>query len=282
MSQAALAHDALLPRAPGGNAAGAFLALGVHALLIVALTTAVDWRMRAPDVVSAELWAELPQAAAPRQEEQPAAVPVPPVPVPVPEAQAPAPRPTAPPPEARAAEVDIAIEREARRKQAAANRNAQAEADAEKLRTAAEKKKTAAEARRRELAASEAKAEDERLARQREDNLRRIIGQAGAAAGRGTTATQDAAPSAAYSGKLVALIRSNSVFTGNDADNAAAEVEVRASPNGTIIARRLLKSSGHADWDDAVLRAIDRTGTLPRDVDGRVPQTLIIAFRPRE
>ena len=52
--------------------------------------------------------------------------------------------------------------------------------------------------------------------------------------------------------------------------------------NGTIIARRLVKSSGHAAWDDAVLRAIDRTGTLPRDTDGRVPSTLIVAFRPKE
>ena len=38
----------------------------------------------------------------------------------------------------------------------------------------------------------------------------------------------------------------------------------------------------HKDWDDAVLRAIDRTGSLPRDVDGRVPPTLIMAFRPQE
>jgi colicin import membrane protein len=31
-----------------------------------------------------------------------------------------------------------------------------------------------------------------------------------------------------------------------------------------------------------VLRAIDRTGTLPRDTDGRVPPVLIITFRPND
>ena len=57
---------------------------------------------------------------------------------------------------------------------------------------------------------------------------------------------------------------------------------MRTAPDGTIIARRLVKSSGHHDWDDAVLRAIDRTGTLPRDTDGRVPGTLIVSFRAKE
>ena len=33
-------------------------------------------------------------------------------------------------------------------------------------------------------------------------------------------------------------------------------------------------------WDDAVLRAIDKTEVLPRDVDGRVPSSMTIDFRP--
>jgi colicin import membrane protein len=59
-----------------------------------------------------------------------------------------------------------------------------------------------------------------------------------------------------------------------------AEVEVRTSPDGTIVGRKLLKSSGVAAWDDAVLKAIDKTEVLPRDVDGRVPANLVIGFRP--
>ncbi|MEO5772384.1 MAG: energy transducer TonB, partial [Burkholderiaceae bacterium] len=58
------------------------------------------------------------------------------------------------------------------------------------------------------------------------------------------------------------------------------EVEVRAAPDGTIIGRRLVKPSGDKAWDDAVLRAIDRTEILPRDTDGRVPASMTIGFTP--
>jgi colicin import membrane protein len=58
------------------------------------------------------------------------------------------------------------------------------------------------------------------------------------------------------------------------------EVEVRTSPDGTIIARKLVKSSGDARLDEAILRAIDKTEVLPRDTDGRVPSPVVIAFTP--
>jgi colicin import membrane protein len=79
----------------------------------------------------------------------------------------------------------------------------------------------------------------------------------------------------------VQAIFPNIVFTDTLPGNPAAVVEVRAGPQGTIIGRRLVSSSGHRDWDEAVLRAVDRTGTLPRDVDGRVPPVITITFRPR-
>jgi colicin import membrane protein len=304
MAQAAalgMAHDTLLPRPHGGNGPGAMLALLVHAGLLAALTVSVDWRARTPDVVSAELWASVPQAAAPPAPEappQPAPSPAPsPVPPPAPAAApAPTPAPTPAPPKAvpPPAEPDIATQRAERRKAEADRKKVEAEAEADRKRVAADKKRAEDEKAKREKAAQasqaakEAQAQEDRLAKQREENLRRMMSQAGGVAG-GTgpatstgTAAQSAAPSAAYAGRLVALIRSNLVFTGNTTDNNAAEVEVSAAASGTIIARRLLKSSGHADWDEAVLRAIDRTPALPRDVDGRVPSRLVITFRPRE
>jgi colicin import membrane protein len=57
---------------------------------------------------------------------------------------------------------------------------------------------------------------------------------------------------------------------------------VRVAPDGTVIGRRILTSSGVKAWDDTVLRAIDRTGMLPRDTDGRIPSTMVISFRPQE
>ena len=284
-----MAHDALLPRAPGGNGPGAALALLVHAGLLAALTVSVDWRAHTPDVVSAELWASVPQAAAP-----PAPVTAPqPTPAPPPVAAAPAPTPAPAPPKAAPppAEPDIATQRAERRKDEADRKKAEAEAETERKRLAADKKRSEDEKAKREQAAQaarEAQAQEERLAKQREENLRRMMSQAGGVAG-GTgpatstgTAAQSAAPSAAYAGRLVALIRNNLVFTGTTPDNNAAEVEVNTTPSGTILSHRLLKSSGHKEWDEAVLRAIDRTPALPRDVDGRVPSRLVITFRPRE
>ncbi len=302
---AALLHDTLLPRPPGGLAPGAALALLAHAGLLLALSQATDWRMQPAEVISAELWAAVPQVAAPRPE--PVAAPVPPpAPAPPPPTPAPAPAPAPAPPPVKAEprplpDADIATERaeqrKAERKQRAleaekerdlktqALAQAQRKAEAERQQTAEADRAAKADKKRREDT-RELLADEARLAEQREQNLRRMMGQASPAGtgnpGSRGSAAQDAAPSAAYSGRLAALIRANTVFTGNVPDTAVAEVEVRAAASGAVLARRLVKSSGHADWDDAVLRAIDRTGRLPRDADGRVPPVIIIAFRPKE
>ncbi len=300
-------HDDLLPRPPGGTASGAALALLVHAGLVAALTVSVDWRAQPPEVVSAELWASVPQIAAPAAE-APAPAP-PPAPEPAPAPPPPAPTPAPPPPPAVApkpAEPDIATERAERRRAEEAKRKAEIAAEKERVkerekkererkqaaeddkkRLAAERRKAEEEKKKRELAeaeAREAKAAEERLAKQREENLRRMMAEAGGTGPATSTGTaaQSAAPSLAYTGRLVALIRGNLVFTGTTPDNNAAEVEVSAAASGSIISRRLVKSSGHKEWDEAVLRAIDRAARLPRDADGRVPSRLIISFRPRE
>ena len=301
---ATLTHDALLPRPPGGLAPGAALALLAHAGLLLALTYATDWRTQPPTVVSAELWAAVPQVAAPAPvpAPTPAPEPTPPPPPPVPAKVVPAPKPEPQPQR----DADIATERAEKRKAEAEQKlradevrktrelTAQTERQAEAARRQKAEAERVAKAEQKRLEASresarELLADEARLAELREANLRRMMGQAGPAGTPGLgnpgsrgTAAQDAAPSAAYSGRLAALIRANTVFTGNVPDSAVAEVEVRAAASGTVLARRLVKSSGHADWDEAVLRAIDRTGRLPRDADGRVPPVIIIAFKPRD
>jgi len=291
MTSAALPHDALLPRPPGGQALGTAVSLAAHALLLWALVSAVQWHTRSPDVVSAELWASVPEAAAPAPQ------PTPPVPSPPP-APAPAPVPPAPPPQAATPieppppKVDIATERAARKErerlEAEAARRKKAleqRAQAERAeRAERDKREQAQRAAREERDRREAAAAEARLEKQRQDNLRRMMGEAGAAASAGTAgaATRSAGPSAGYRAKLVAIIRSNLVFADNLPGNPVAEVRVTAAASGTIIASRLVKSSGNAAWDDAVLRAIDKTGRLPRDVDGSVPQDLIVSFRPKE
>ncbi len=299
MSATALpAHDSLLPRPPGGNGPGAALALLAHAGLILALTTVVDWRTRNPEAVSAELWAAVPQVAAPP----------PPAPAVTPQPPAPSARAEPPPPR----EADIALERARERKAeqdrlraeeaakaekaAAAERQrlAQQKADDQKKqleeskRQEAERKESerrkAADAQKKEheRAAQDAKAEEVRAVQQREANLRRMMGQAGGTAGSTGSAAQSAGPSGTYAAKLIGAIRRNIVFTGNPPGNPVATVEVTAAPGGSIISRRLVKSSGVKDWDEAVLRAVERTASLPRDTDGRVPSPVTIDFSFRD
>lgn len=296
----------LAPPPPGGMAAGAAISVGAHLGLLAALALAVQWRLPAPQPVAAELWATVPQAAAPPAAQAPS--PVPPAEAPAPPPPV-APAPPEPAPaqaaEQAAREADIAREREARRR-AEAERAARERAEREKAaqQKAAEEKAARAERQRQEREraqqqqqqkaeqaerrraeqqkAEQQKAEEARLARQREENLKRLMGQIPAGTGTSAgTAAVDAAPSAAYAGRLVQAIFPNIVFQAALPGNPAAVVEVRAGPNGSVIGRRLVTSSGHPEWDEAVLRAIDRTGTLPRDADGRVPPVITITFRPR-
>ena len=121
--------------------------------------------------------------------------------------------------------------------------------------------------------------------------MRRIMGQVGSAGGGGGggggsqasgNAPQASGPSPGYGARVAGRIKPNVVFTDTVSGNPRAEVEVRTLPDGTITTRRIVKSSGNPAWDDAVLRAIDRTGTLPRDTDGRVHSPLIIGLRPQD
>ena len=288
---AGTAHDALMPPSPGGTAPGAALSLLVHGGLVAALAWGVAWRSPPPVTVSAELWAAVPQEAAPPAEQTPppAHAPTPPPPPPAP---APAPPPPPPPREA-----DIALEKSRQQKalqeKAAqeqadkAARAAKAEKAAREKAEKAERDKAAQEKQARDAAQRkrEEAAEEKRLAQQREENLKRMMGQIPAGSGtpgsRGTAAV-DAAPSRSYAGLIVKAVKPNIVFTDVVSGNPEAVIEVRAAPTGTIIGRRLVKSSGSREWDEAVLRAIDRTGSLPKDTDGRVPGTVEIVFRPKD
>ncbi len=262
------------------------LALLIHGLLAAALTWGVSWRSSDTSLsVEAELWSSVPQQAAPPLVE--------PEPEPAPE---PAPPPPPPPPkveEPRQSEADIALAREKERQ--AKEKLEQARLEREKL--AREKqerekqereKKLAEEKKRKELEEKQAKLKEQKENEQREklrqENLKRMAGLANAT-GKPTatgTATQTSGVSSSYAGRIRARVKPNIAFLEELASNPTAEVEVRTSPDGTIVGRKLIKSSGHKNWDDAVLKAIDKTEVLPRDVDGLVPSPLVISFRPKD
>jgi colicin import membrane protein len=277
-------YDDLLPRAPGGAWRGVALSLLAHGALFAALMWGVRWSTPATDIVAAELWAAVPQAAAP----------APVVPPPAPAREPEVVRRPAPPTPAPNRDADIALEKaeKARIEKARADeRTRQEKARQDKERQDKERQEKEARDKREketkaraEVEKREKAAADAQLARQREQNLERMMGQLGSGGTPGARAASGpaAGPSSSYAGRIVAAIKPNIVFADTLPGNPAAEVEVRAGPSGTILGRTLIKSSGHADWDEAVLRAIDRTARLPPDTDGRVQPRMIITFRPRD
>ncbi|MBP9150461.1 MAG: cell envelope integrity protein TolA [Rhodoferax sp.] len=262
------------------------LAVLAHGLLLAALTWGIKWKHEA-EVTSfeAELWSALPVEAAP-------ALQVEPEPTPVAEPIATQPPPEVEPePVVKPAEVDIALAREKlqqkKRDEARLEKLRQ-----EKLRQEQARLEKLQEDRRKErdqkLKEAQEKKQAEKVARQIEEqrvkNLARMAGMAGASGAPSAqgSAQQSSGPSASYAGRIRARIKPNIVFTKDITGNPMAEVEVRTSPDGTIVGRKLLKSSGVTAWDEAVLQAIDKAEVLPRDIDGRVPAVLEISFRPKD
>ena len=145
-----------------------------------------------------------------------------------------------------------------------------------------EKKLKAQELERK--TALEAKEEAQRMDAQRQANLKRMAGLAGATGSATATGKnlQSSGPSSGYAGRIRAHIKPNIVFTDDISTNPVTEVDVVTSPDGTIISRKLVKSSGVTSWDEAVLRAIDKTETLPKDTNGLVPTPLRLVFRPKD
>ncbi|PJI98429.1 cell division and transport-associated protein TolA [Acidovorax sp. 69] len=314
-------REQFAPPRPPARLRAITLAVLVHAALIGALTWGVNWKNTADQpAVEAELWAAVPTQAAPRAVEPPPPPPVQqvtPPPPPTPPIRA------AQPPDTREADIAIEREKKRleqekktrEQQQEREKRERERKEDERRDRLEQEKKerlqkekekekdlrekqlaeqKKAEQDKQKKLADDKRKAEEtakrkseteaKQLAEQREANLRRIQGMAGATGGENATGTaqRSAGPSGSYGGKVAAKVKPNIVYPDAISGNPRAEVEVRLSPDGTIVGKRLVQSSGNKSWDDAVLRALDKTETLPRDVDGRVPSSLTIGFRPQD
>ena len=178
---------------------------------------------------------------------------------------------------------DKAAQEKALKDKAAQEKAAQEKKELERKK-AAEKAKADEKKRQQEQArqAAQDKADEARSQALRQENLQRMQGMAGASGGPNATGTalQSSGPSASYAGRLIGRIKPNITYPGDVAGNPRAEVEVRVAPDGTITSRRIVQSSGNKAWDDAVLRAIDKTEILPKDSDGRVPPLIVLGFRP--
>jgi colicin import membrane protein len=311
-------HLEFAPPPPKGTARSVSASLVVHALLIVALTAGIQWKQDNSLSVEAELWSAVPMAAAPKLVEVEAPPPPPaPKPEPAPKPVVKPPEPAAP---NRDAEIALAKKRkveeekklEAQRaedrrkeelkKEAEKKAKAKVEEDKRKLEAKKEEERKDKERKEKERAEKERKEKEtkkqqeqkdskasadeaKKLEAIRKENMKRIAGLAGASGSENATGTamKSSGPSDSYGGRIRARVKPNITFDPSSVSgNPSAEVEVRCAPDGTIVSSKLTKSSGNAAWDNAVLKAIDKTEILPRDTDGRVHSPLLLIFRPND
>lgn len=275
-SSASLQHDTFMPRSPAGLGRGLAFAVVAHLLLVAALSFGVSWNSSPPEGIEAELWAAVPQQVAPRAVE--------PEPPPKPEPRVePPPAPPKPPVVQPEPDAQIAIEK-AKKKKELADKEAEKAREADKLAEqkrkddTADKRREELDKKKRDAAAAAA------LAAAREKQMQRMAGLAGATGAPTATgsALQSAGPSADYIGRIKGRIRPNVSFPDTLPGNPAVEIDIRLAPDGRIVSSRISKRSGVPEWDDAVLRAIERTEVLPRDENGKVPPAMTIVYRPRD
>ncbi len=259
------------------------LALLIHAALIAALTWGVNWkRTDSAATFGAELWANTPQELSPNSPAREEAAPLPAPVVKQPVLQAP-PEPTP--------NVDIALDQEKKRKQLKDQKLAQEKIERDKaqaLKAEQLKADQLAKAEQAKLDALKTRQSQQSADKQRDDNLKRLnemmantggspqgnSANRATAGGRGTSTT--------YGAIATAAVKPNVVFTEAFDGNPLAKIEVRLQLDGTIISSRIVQASGNDNWDKAVLNAVIRTGRMPKDVDGKLPDTiLILEFKPR-
>jgi len=304
--QAATDRLEFAPPATPGLMRAMLLALLAHGVLLVALTSGIRWNHESPLAsVEAELWSAVPvEAAPPPAPALPEPADPPPIPQPPPEPviSKPIPEPEpAPPP--KLPDADIALQQEKQRlkklheqelrtqklleqKKLEKLKLEKLEAERlkqEKLKQDKLKQAQADKAEKTALDKKKGEQEAKQLEAQREKNLARISGLAGATGSPTATGTalKSSGPSAGYAGKISARVKPNIVFTEDIAGNPTAEVEVLTSPSGTIIGRKIVKSSGVKSWDEAVLKALDKTEVLPLD-NGKVYSPMTLVFRPKD
>jgi len=234
----------------------ALLALAVHVLLVAALMLGVRWQSRAPDVVTVELWRPPPELVA-----QPAP---PPKVEPPPKAAPPAPAP-APKPEPRIDKPDIALKAKPQPKPkpepVAKPKPAPPKPDETMM------QRLLAEALQREQQTFAADRERQALKAQLERESQ-------AARNRAMQTWID---------KIREKIRGYIVLPPDIRGNPEALVLVTQLPSGDVLDAKLVISSGHRAYDDAVLRAILKSSPLPKpDSAALFERELKLTFRPQD
>lgn len=251
-------------RSDPGQVASALLAAAVHVLLLLVLIFGVRWQNKPPESVMVELWSD-PQPAPVQAEPKPAPV-VEPAPPPKPE------------PVIQKPEI---VEKKAAEPKPVPKPLPKAESRPVPPKPTAVKEVRKAPARPR----------DEEAQRQIREQLMRE--QASLAIDRERQQIKDqlARDAAAASSKtradwvdrIRAKIRGNIVLPPDLQGNPEAQFLVVQLPTGEVLSSKLVKTSGHRGYDEAVERAILKSSPLPRPDKAEIfERELRLTFRPRD
>lgn len=282
------ADTPFLARPAAPRLAAAAMALGVHAVFVLLLVFGVSWQTRDAAPVMVDVWTSLPPSVAVKP---PAPTPPPPAPRPKPEPE-PEPKPvrplppepvvkTPPPPKA----PDIALEQkkveaERLKKQQAAEEKARAEAA-----KAAQAKQLAEQKKREQLRQIE---EDEQVRRMADEEAARAAQQASQAEARAVASRREAAVASVvgqFRDQISAKVRGNTRLPDNLVGNPEVRCLVRLLPTGEVQSVRVTRSSGNVAYDEAVVRAIEKSSPLPlpddRDARAQFVPELSFVHRPK-
>lgn len=122
----------------------------------------------------------------------------------------------------------------------------------------------------------------------RADQLAKLRAAAGAEGGSGGTTGNgvggggNAPPG--WTDKVIKKVKPLIVFNPESVSgNPAAVIQVNLAPDGAILSTNLISSSGNAGWDRAVLLALSRAESLPKDDNGKIPQREVkLTFKPKD
>jgi colicin import membrane protein len=122
----------------------------------------------------------------------------------------------------------------------------------------------------------------------RADQLARLKAAAGAEGGSGgkvgdgVGAGGNAPPG--YADRVRKKIKPLIIFNAEAVSgNPAVVVLLDLAPDGTILKRTVVTASSDPAWDRAILLAIERAESLPRDENGKIPMRQIkLTFKPKD
>lgn len=282
-----LPADAPFVSRPAPRLAAGVLALGVHVVFVLLLVFGVSWQTQHPAPVMVDLWETLPKVAPSVAVKPPEPPPPLPVKTPEPVKAAPAPKPVVDEPPLPKA-PDIALEKkkaEAERLQKLKAIQAEEEqARAEAARKAHEKQ--LAEQKKRELLRQMEEDLMQRTADEEAASAALAMKQAAERAAAGKRQAELARVVGQHRDQISAKVRGNTRLPDNLKGNPEVRCLVKLLPTGEVLSVRVTKSSGDPAYDDAVVRAIEKSSPLPlpNDRDARaafVPE-LSFVHRPKE